>query len=61
MLKLAKSEARKKRLKLLRQHGEDVAEKRGTNEFSTHVRMTKSKKETLDKEYRKHKKHYEGD
>lgn len=61
MLKLAKSEARKKRLKLLRQHGKDVAEIRGTTDFSTHVRMTKSKKETLDKEYRKHKKHYEDD
>ncbi|WP_413367960.1 hypothetical protein [Lysinibacillus sp. 3P01SB] len=58
---MAKSEARKKRLKLLRQHGKDVAEIRGATDFSTHVRMTKSKKETLDKEYRKHKKHYEDD
>ncbi|MGN7115544.1 hypothetical protein [Lysinibacillus odysseyi] len=58
---MAKSEARKKRLKLLRQDGKDVAEKRGTSEFSTHVRMTKTKKETIDKEYRKYKKHYEND
>ena len=35
---MAKSEAQKKRLTLLRQFGKDVAEKRGTSEFSTHVR-----------------------
>lgn len=58
---MAKSEAQKKRLTLLRQFGKDVAEKRGTSEFSTHVRMTKTKKETVDKEYRKYKKHYEND
>ncbi|MGM9948592.1 MAG: hypothetical protein ACI33P_00635 [Lysinibacillus sp.] len=58
---MSKSDARKKRLKLLRQSGKDVAEKRGTAKFSTHVRMTKSKKETVDKEYRKYKRHYEDD
>ena len=56
---MAKSESQKKRLKLLRQYGKDVAEKRGTTDFSTHVRITKSKKETADKTYRKYKKHYE--
>lgn len=55
---MAKSEAQKKRLKLLRQFGKDVSEKRGTADFSTHVRMTKSKKEAADKEYKKYKKHY---
>ena len=58
---MSKSEARKKRVKLLRQTGKDVAKNRGTAAFSTHVRMTKSKKETLDKENRKHKKHCEID
>ena len=61
MMEMSKSEAYKKRIKLLRQSGKDVAENRGTTAFSTHVRLTKSKKETLDKEYRKHKKHCEID
>ena len=58
---MSKSEAQKKRLKLMRQFGKDVSEKRGTTVFSTHVRMTKSKKETESKEYKKYKKHYEDD
>ena len=58
---MSKSEAQKKRLKLMRRLGKDVSEKRGTTSFSTHVRMTKSKKETEYKEYRKYKKHYEDD
>lgn len=58
---MSKSEAQKKRLKLLRQFGKDVSEKRSMTGFSTHVRMTKSKKESVDKEFKKYKKHYEGD
>ncbi|MGM9944825.1 MAG: hypothetical protein ACI33M_07775 [Lysinibacillus sp.] len=58
---MSNSEARKKRIKLLRQQGKDVIEKRNTIEFSTHVRMTKTKKDTVEKEYKKHKKHYEND
>ena len=58
---MSKSEAQKKRLKLMRQLGKDVSEKRGMTSFSTHVRMTKSRKETESKVYKKHKKHYEDD
>ena len=58
---MSKSEVCKKRIKLLRQSGKEVAENRGTTAFSTHVRLTKSKKETLDNEFRKHKKHCEID
>lgn len=58
---MSNSEARKKRIKLLRQQGKDVTEKRNATEFSTHVRMTKTKKDTIEKEYTKHKKHYEND
>ena len=58
---MSNSEARKKRIKLLRQQGKDVTEKRNTPPFSTHVRMTKTKKDTIEKEYTKHKKHYEND
>ena len=43
---MSNSEARKKRIKLLRQQGKD---------------MTKTKKDTLEKEYEKYKKHYEND
>ena len=58
---MSNSEARKKRIKLLNQQGKDVTEKRNTAPFSTHVRMTKTKKDTLEKEYEKYKKHYEND
>ena len=58
---MSNSEARKKRIKLLRQHGKDVTEKRNSAPFSTHVRMTKTKKDTIAKEYKKHKKHYENE
>ena len=54
-------EAKKKRIKLLRQQGKDVTEKRNIPPFSTHVRMTKTKKDTIEKECKKHKKHYEND
>ena len=58
---MSNSEARKKRIKLLNQQGKDVTEKRNAAPFSTHVRMTKTKKDTLEKEYEKYKKHYEND
>ena len=58
---MSNSEAKKKRIKLLRQQGKDVTEKRSTIEFSTHIRMTKTRKDTVDKAYKKHKKHYEND
>ena len=58
---MSNSEARKKRIKLLRQQGKGVTEKRNTPPFSTHVRITKTKKDTIEKEYQKHKKHYENE
>ena len=58
---MSNSEAKKKRIKLLRQHGKDVTEKRNTISFSTHVRLTKTKKDTIEKELKKHKKHYENE
>ena len=58
---MSNSEARKKRIKLLRQQGKDVTEKRNSAPFSTHVRMTKTRKDTVDKAYKKHKKHYENE
>ena len=58
---MSNSEAHKKRILLLRHQGKDVTEKRNTTPFSTHVRMTKTKKDTVEKEYTKHKKHYEND
>ena len=58
---MSNSEARKKRIKLLRQQGKDVTEKCYTPPFSTHVRMTKTKNNTIEKEYQKHKKHYENE
>lgn len=38
-----------------------LQKKRNTPLFSTHVRMTKKKKDTIEKEYQKHKKHYENE
>lgn len=58
---MSNSEAQKKRIKLLRQQRKDVTEKRNPPLFSTHVRMTKAKKDPIEKEYQKHKKHYEND
>ncbi|MEC2111004.1 hypothetical protein [Bacillus stercoris] len=55
---MAKSQAKKKREHRLRNGGRDVSSSRGsTPSFSTHERMTKSKKEILNK--RKHKNPYD--
>ncbi|MEC1548520.1 hypothetical protein P9D77_09325 [Bacillus rugosus] len=55
---MAKSRAKKKRDHLLRNGGRDVLLSRGiTSSFSTHERMTKSKKEIFNK--RKHKNPYD--
>ncbi|MEK5081553.1 hypothetical protein [Bacillus sp. FSL H8-0515] len=54
---MAKSRAKKKREHLLRYGGRDVLLSRGNSpSFSTHERMTKSKKEILN--IRKHKNPY---
>lgn len=53
---LSESKAKRKRKKLLRQKGLDVTTYRGTVSFSTHERKTKTKKETIEKSMKKHKK-----
>ncbi|MCY7765420.1 hypothetical protein [Bacillus inaquosorum] len=55
---MAKSRAKKKREHLLRNGGSDVLLSRGgAPSFSTHERMTKSKKEILNK--KKHRNPYD--
>ncbi|SDN10726.1 hypothetical protein SAMN05518871_103311 [Psychrobacillus sp. OK028] len=55
---MAKSAAKRKRDHLLRNIGKDVTVARNEVNFSTHVRMTKSKKEKLQQHYTKYKKHF---
>lgn len=54
---MANSKAKKKRLKQLRELGKDVTMQRSQVDFSTHERMTKTKREVLNKQYKKHKRH----
>ncbi|WP_391209435.1 hypothetical protein [Psychrobacillus sp. L4] len=56
---MAKSAAYKKRTHLLRNTGKDVAAFRSEVGFSTHVRMTKTKKEKLQQYQNKYKKHFQ--
>ncbi|TQR19504.1 hypothetical protein [Psychrobacillus vulpis] len=55
---MAKSAAKRKREHELRNTGKDVSMLRNDVDFSTHVRMTKTKKEKLDQQHRKYKKHF---
>lgn len=55
---MATSKAKKKRLKTMREQGKDLTLLRGHSGFSTHERMTKTKLETLEKGYKKHKRHF---
>ncbi|MFJ7826506.1 hypothetical protein [Psychrobacillus sp. NPDC096623] len=55
---MAKSAAKRRREHLLRNLGKDVTIARNEVNFSTHVRMTKSKKEKLQQNYNKYKKHF---
>ena len=54
---MANSKAKKKRLKSLRERGQDVTIQRGQVNFSTHERITKTKQESFNKYYKKHKRH----
>ncbi|GGG16478.1 hypothetical protein GCM10007425_08550 [Lysinibacillus alkalisoli] len=54
---MANSAAKKKRLALLRQTGKDVTNARNYNTFSTHERLTKTKKEHMTQCQNKHKRH----
>ncbi len=56
---MAKSNAKKKRLHQLRTTGKDVSSMRNEVDFSTHVRVTKTKKEKLLHYNNKHKKHFQ--
>lgn len=55
---MAKSAAKRQRDHLLRNLGKDVTIARNEVDFSTHVRITKSKKEKLKQQYAKYKKHF---
>lgn len=55
---MAKSMAKRKREHLLRTMGKDVTIMRNEIDFSTHVRKTKTKKEKLQQQLNKHKKHF---
>ncbi|TQR18461.1 hypothetical protein [Psychrobacillus soli] len=56
---MAKSAAKRKRTHLLRNTGKDVTKLRNDIDFSTHVRMTKTKKEKLQRYENKYKKHFQ--
>lgn len=56
---MAKSAAKRKRAHQLRNTGKDVAKLRNGVDFSTHVRITKTKKEKLLQYESKHKKHFQ--
>lgn len=55
---MAKSAAKRKREHQMRNLGKDVTIARNGVDFSTHVRMTKSKKGKLQQQYTKYKKHF---
>lgn len=58
---MSESKAKKKRKHLLKTHGKDVELRRTKIDFSTHERMTKTKTETTEKLFKKHKKHFSSD
>lgn len=58
---MSESKAKKKRKAMLKTFGHDVTSRRTTISFSTHERITKTKKETTDKQFKKHKKHFHDD
>lgn len=55
---MAKSSAKRKRAHKLRTTGKDVTNFRYEIDFSTHQRMTKTKKDKLHQLHTKHKKHF---
>lgn len=54
---MTQSNAKKKRLHLKRISGKDVEKERQTSPFSTHERVTKTRKETIERNFTKYKKH----
>ena len=55
---MAKSTAKRKRAHQLRITGKDVTLGRNDVEFSTHVRVNKTKSERLHQQHTKYKKHF---
>ncbi|MFJ7737456.1 hypothetical protein ACIQ2D_14175 [Lysinibacillus sp. NPDC097287] len=54
---MTQSNAKKKRLHLKRTRGMDVEKERQSSPFSTHERVTKTKKESIEQNFTKYKKH----
>lgn len=54
---MTKSNAKKKRLHLKRTNAKDVEKERQSSPFSTHERITKTKKESIERFMSKYKKH----
>jgi hypothetical protein len=55
------SKAKKKRMHVKRTKGKDVEKYRQFSPFSTHERVTKTKKESIEQNFTKHKKHNHSD
>ncbi|MBK3495260.1 hypothetical protein JFL43_10430 [Viridibacillus sp. YIM B01967] len=53
---MAMSKAKRRRKHVLRNLGKDVTTHRGEVTFSTHTRLTKTKKDKLQVQFHKHKK-----
>lgn len=58
---MTQSNAKKKRLHLKRTNEKDVEKKRQFSPFSTHERLTKTKKESIERNFTKYKKHNHSD
>ncbi|MFJ7730791.1 hypothetical protein ACIQXF_02735 [Lysinibacillus sp. NPDC097231] len=53
---MSQSRARKKRMHIKRTKGKDVEQNRQSSPFSTHERVTKTKRETIERNFTKYKK-----
>lgn len=58
---MSNSNAKKKRMKLLRNQGKDVTIHRGSTSFATYERKTKKKQESIDRTFKKYKKDIRND
>ncbi|TQR36109.1 hypothetical protein C7Y47_07500 [Lysinibacillus sphaericus] len=54
---MTQSKAKKKRSYIKRTEGKDVEKNRQFSPFSTYERVTKTKKESLEQNFTKHRKH----
>ncbi len=53
---MTQSGAKKKRMHIKRTKGKDVEKNRQSSPFSTHERVTKTKRESIDRNFTKYKK-----